>query len=60
MDPNRQLLEAAGYVFNSELNLWINGQLDRALDGKIAATLTTEQVGAWIAAGLEYQASVKA
>jgi hypothetical protein len=55
-NPNHRLLEAAGYVWKPALNLWTHAQLDRALDGNIAAILTCEQVRAWIAAGLEYQA----
>jgi hypothetical protein len=56
-DLKRQILTAAGYVFDAKLNLWTHAQLDRALDGNIAAILTKEQISEWIAAGVEYAAS---
>ena len=45
------LLSGAGYVLNPELELWINGALDRAIDSRIAANLTSDQIAAWIRAG---------
>jgi hypothetical protein len=48
---HRVLLNAAGYVLNPELELWINGPLDRAIDARIAAKLTRDQLTVWIAAG---------
>ena len=47
----RSRLSAAGYVLHDELDLWIHPELDRALDARIAARLTLDQIDAWIAAG---------
>jgi len=43
-------LTAAGYVLDEAFNLWINSELDRALDARIAARLTLDQIDEWIAA----------
>ena len=47
----RARLRAAGYSLHEELHLWIHDGLDRALDARIAAQLTLDQLDAWIAAG---------
>jgi hypothetical protein len=47
----RGRLLAAGYTLHEELQLWIHAGLDRALDARIAALLTPDQLDAWIAAG---------
>ena len=47
----RARLAAAGYVLDEELELWLNPGLDRALDARIAARLTLDQIDEWIAAG---------
>jgi hypothetical protein len=47
----RSRLATAGYVLNEELELWMHGGLDRALDARIAARLTLDQIDEWIAAG---------
>ena len=45
---NQALLEAAGYVFQSEFSLWTHPALDRALDANVAAMLTPQQLRRWI------------
>ena len=47
----RARLRAAGYTLHQELQLWIHAGLDRALDARIAALLTPDQLDVWIAAG---------
>lgn len=47
----RTRLAAAGYVLSEELDLWLHPGLDRALDARIAARLTLDQIDEWIAAG---------
>ena len=47
----RARLTAAGYVLDEAFDLWVNPELDRALDARIAARLTLDQLDEWIAAG---------
>jgi len=48
---HRARLGAAGYMIHEDLQLWIHAGLDRALDARIAARLTLDQLDAWINAG---------
>jgi len=48
---NRVRLMEANYAFDEALGLWINRELDRAIDAGIAERLTPEQLGEWIAVG---------
>jgi hypothetical protein len=48
---HRTRLAAAGYVLDERLELWLNPVLDRAIDARIAARLTVDQIDEWIAAG---------
>jgi hypothetical protein len=47
----RSRLTAAGYVLDEAFDLWMHPELDRALDARIAARLTLDQLDEWIAAG---------
>ena len=47
----RARLAAAGYVLDEELDLWLRPVVGRALDARIAARLTLDQIDEWIAAG---------
>jgi hypothetical protein len=47
----RRMLLEAGYTFDPADDLWVNGMLDRQLDGGIEPTLTVEQLLDWIKAG---------
>ena len=47
----RELLDAAGYAWDEQRELWSHGRSNRALDPTIAAALSVEQVKTWIAAG---------
>ena len=44
-------LAAAGYVLDDAFDLWMHPELGRALDARIAARLTADQIDEWIAAG---------
>ena len=46
----RELLDAAGYVWDELRELWSHGKLNRDLDPTVAAALSVEQVKTWIAA----------
>jgi len=52
LDPTlRELLEAAGYAWRDQLDVWEHPKTHRALDGDVAVTLTVEQLVFWLDEG---------
>jgi hypothetical protein len=48
---NRKLLEAAGYAWDEDRDAWVHPRTRRELAGRIARTMTEEQLTAWLKAG---------
>ena len=46
----RQLLEAAGYVWDEKRDAWVEPRTKRELNPDIAASMTPDQIRHWIAA----------
>ena len=47
-----RLLESAGYAWNDGTGIWQHPVTKRALAGAMAASMTSDQVREWIAAGV--------
>ncbi|HLY38715.1 MAG TPA: hypothetical protein VKU61_11815 [Candidatus Binatia bacterium] len=48
---SRELLQAAGYRWSADSDAWIDDRTHRELDGRIAQTLPTDELSAWLKAG---------
>jgi hypothetical protein len=48
---SRRLLEAAGYVWDKDQEVWVHPKTQRQLDGNMPSSMTTEQIETWIRAG---------
>jgi hypothetical protein len=50
-EDNRRLLEAAGYAWDTDRDAWVDPKTKRELDGRIARTMTEDQLKKWLKAG---------
>ena len=48
---SRELLEAGGYTWNAEREVWVDPKTERELAGPIAWTMPLEQLTKWLKAG---------